>query len=521
MSRLAVPAVPAGLALLAVPLLFPLAELARRPTGVSALHEAPRVASLLQNTLALGAGAVLLAVPAGTAAAVLSARGPAPGRAALRGLVLLGVFVPLPVYAAGWQAAFGALGLPDSGGWRPWRTGLLPTIWVHAAAGLPWVAGFVLLSLRTTNPRLEDDARLTGGGRAVWRGVLWPRVRVAALAGAAWVVVQALTESSATDVFMVRTFAEEVYFQLVGNPAGVSAAVAVTLPVWLAAGGFAVLTLGRAAANHMGTEIRSAPAARGLSVPAAAVWLGAAVLVGVPVVSLALRAGSVGQLLQVARAHGTTLAESGLWAAVAGLLAAALALAACWWSRDSGRRSVALLVLAAFAWVTPAPLAGLGLNTLVRRLVLLEDAVLGADAVFAPVRSMLYDQPSPLPGVWVAVVRFFPVAVVVLWPAVRRVPRELIDAATLDGGRRAVRRAALWPCVRRSFGAAAAAVGLLALGEVVATKLVQPPGRRTFVGDLFDAMHYGADATVAAMCLLQIGVTAGLCAIFATRARSG
>jgi ABC-type spermidine/putrescine transport system permease subunit II len=93
------------------------------------------------------------------------------------------------------------------------------------------------------------------------------------------------------------------------------------------------------------------------------------------------------------------------------------------------------------------------------------------------------------------------------------VPRELIDAATLDGGRRAVWHAAVWPGVRRAFGVAVVAVAVLSLGEVVASKLVQPPGRHGFASELFDAMHYGTEPTVAAMCLLQIAALAAACGL--------
>jgi iron(III) transport system permease protein len=501
------------LLLIALPLLLPLAELARRPSGFGALLEAPRVAVLAGNTLGLVLGAVLVAVPVGTAAAVLIERGVPCGRGVLRVAVLTGAFVPLAVYAAGWQAVFGAVGLPDAGGWRPWREGLLPAVWVHAVAGVPWVAGLVMLALRTADPRLEDDARLAGGTLAVWRGVLWPRVRPAALAGACWVAVLALTESAVTDVTMVRTFAEEVYFQLVGNPAGVAAAVAVTLPVWLASAAAAVLLLRRAAASRG----EDASAARGaenrISLPATlAACLGALVLVGVPVAALAGRTGGLGQILSVTRAHGPTLAESLLWAVLAGLLAAGLALGACWRARGSRRWAASVLLLAGVAWVTPAPLVGLGLKTLIGWLVGVEDAILGRDSTFAPVRALLYDQPSPLPEVWAHALRFFPLAVAVLWPRVRAVPRELLDAAALDGGPRAVWRAGVWPGVSRAFGAAVLAVAVLSLGEVVAAKLVQPPGRHGFAQQLFDAMHYGTEPTVAAMCLLQIAATVALAA---------
>ena len=45
-----------------------------------------------------------------------------------------------------------------------------------------------------------------------------------------------------------------------------------------------------------------------------------------------------------------------------------------------------------------------------------------------------------------------------------------------------------------------------------------------FAQELFNAMHYGADTTVAALCLLQIAVTAVLCGvlmILSGRARTG
>lgn len=520
--------------LLVAPLTFPFVELVRHPAGFGALLEAPRIASLLSNTLGLASGAVLLSVPTGVAVAALLERGRVPGRSLLRGLVFLGVMIPLPVYAVAWQAVFGIAGSPDVGGWRPWKLGLLPAIWVHAIAGVPWVAAFVTLALRTTDPRLEDDAQLAGGSRAVWRSVLWPRVRLAATAGACWVLVQAFTEAAVTDLFMVRTFAEEVYFQLVGNPAGVAAAVAVTLPMWLLAAGVAVVVLNRvvtyeivvvlvrarAPARCSGSILAGARARTRASLMSILVWLAALVLVAVPCGGLVVRTGGIEQFTRVAQAHGFTLAESGFWSVVAGVVAAGLALAACWRSRDSHRWSAFLLMLTAIGWVTPAPLVGFGLKSLIGAFVSLEDALLGFDAEFAPVRSLLYDQPSPVPSVWAAVVRFFPVAVAVMWPAVRGIPQELIDATNLDGGRRAVWRAAVWPCVRRSFAAAIVAVGLLSLGEVVATKLVQPPGWRSFACDLFDAMHYGADATVAAMCLLQIVVTGLVVTCLAPQTRS-
>src|SRR5262249_58537981 len=99
------------------------------------------------------------------------------------------------------------------------------------------------------------------------------------------------------------------------------------------------------------------------------------------------------------------------------------------------------------------------------------------------------------------------------------IPQGFLDAAALDGGRPAVWRGVVWPFVRPAFAQAAVVVGVLALGEVVASKLVQPPGRQSFAQELFNQMHYGADATVAAMSLLQITATAGMCGLFVLPSR--
>ena len=97
----------------------------------------------------------------------------------------------------------------------------------------------------------------------MFRWVLRPRVAASAAAAACWVAVQAFTETTVTDVMMVRTFAEEVYFQLVASPDAVPAAVAVTLPVWGLSAAVAVwlmpgsfLASGAAASRRLCSSLR-------------------------------------------------------------------------------------------------------------------------------------------------------------------------------------------------------------------------------------------------------------------------
>ncbi|MCU0706589.1 MAG: hypothetical protein MUF18_21750, partial [Fimbriiglobus sp.] len=208
------------LLLAAGPLASPLTALCQ-PTSFGAFTEWDRLASLLLNSFLLALLAVAVAVPLGSLLAVVIARGPVAPARLLRTAVLVGLAVPLPVTAVAWQAVLGSwlpsMALePGAVAWRAWSTGLLPAGWVHGMAGVPWVAWIVGGVLSRTDPVLEDDAQLSGGVLAIFRRVVLPRATLAALIAGGWVAVQTATEIPVSDSMMVRTFAEEVYTQLVG-----------------------------------------------------------------------------------------------------------------------------------------------------------------------------------------------------------------------------------------------------------------------------------------------------------------
>jgi ABC-type Fe3+ transport system permease subunit len=135
-----------------------------------------------------------------------------------------------------------------------------------------------------------------------------------------------------------------------------------------------------------------------------------------------------------------------------------------------------------------------------------EDLVLGWTTV-RPLRAILYELSTPAPVLWAHVARLFPYAVAVIWPAVRDVPRDLREAAWVDGATPwAEFRRVIWPATRGSFAVAAVAVTALAFGELAASKIVQVPGRLTFAQELFAQMHYAATATTAALALVQLAL---------------
>ncbi len=519
-------------AALAAPVALPVAR--AFASHLPPLNDAPRLASLALTTLLLALLSCLVAVPAGVAAALALGRIRVPGRSLLRSLVVVGLFVPLPVYAVAWQVVLGTwlppLTLaPGEVAWRPWSQGLFPAAWVHGLAALPWVAWITSAALRTADRGLEEDAFMTGGPSMVFRRVLLPRAMLAAVAAAGWAAVQAATEIPVTDAMMVRTLAEEVYTQFVTE--GLPGAVAVAVPAWVTAvlvGGWVARRVSRAfdaPPGEAGHPVELRFGARTQLLIGVGLWTAGGLFAGLPLLALVWKAGGGGtvtgweasafatKLGQVIRSDGVLLLGSVGSALAAGLVAAGLAWVASWLASGARWFGRFLFVLCVALALTPGPVVGIALKSAIASVVDAEIWALrqlDAAPTFPPLRSMLENQPSPVPAVWAAAIRLFPVAVVILWPAVRAIPKDLSEAAKLDGfGPWGEWRLVVVPLTAGAAGRAVLAVAALALGEVSASKLVNPPGRTAYVLRLFDQMHYGADSTVAALSLLQLALTGG------------
>lgn len=529
-----------------LPLFVPLAEWWREGGGFEVWSERERIGLLADNTLLLVGGTLLLALPAGIVSAFLLYRTDVPLRELWRFLTVLALFVPLPLFASAWQATLGSGGwLPTASwstpppgdpdappvgpGWKPWAHGLGAATWVHGVAALPWVILIVGQGLRWVEPELEEDASLV---MSPWR-VLWSvtlvRARGAVMAAAAWVTLQTAGEISVTDMMQVRTFAEEIYYQFVlGDSSALARSVAVNIPVVIAVAALVIaLTFALESSLPPLADMKETERDGGLRfalgrarAPALILMLVmVATLAGLPLLSLVWKAGLSGspevfsataaarQVAEVFQTKGALIGRSLLLAAVAGGVTAALALLACWLAVESRSLLMLLLSLMALAWALPAPLIGLGLKELVGYLLDVED-FLGVGHL---VRRLLYDGPSVLPLLWVALIRFFPCALVLLWPVVRLFPRELRDLAHLDGLRPHQEFLhVVWPILFPAFLRAALAVAILTLGEISAGKFVETPGAQTFAHEVFNQMHYGVKEKLAALCLvLLLMVTSG------------
>jgi iron(III) transport system permease protein len=527
--------------IVAFPALMPLVELLQHPVAWRAWEEAPRLGRLAGNTLLLIAGTWMVAMPAGIWLAALLYRTDLPGRRLLRRLMVLALFIPLPLVASGWQAALGSSGWmslavwnasfprpllvtdPDNP-WQPWGQGFA-AIWIHALAGLPWVVLLCGQAFRWVERELEEDALLVAPGWRVFLHVTLVRSRATIILAALWLVAQVATEITVTNMMQVRTYAEEVYVQMVkpelrtglGPDDLVARAMAVSIPAVLLS--IAVIFVAAYRWERSLPPLAAvSPSPRAFHLgrwrwPAFLVTLVAVGLVlGIPLGSLVWRAGVVGQprrwsgstawyyVREALRIDGHNVSFSILQGVLAGLALAGLALLAGWLSRKAWRFRWLVLALLAVSWALPGPVVGLGLK---KAIALVLDVT--HDPPF--LLTALHHGPSPVPVMWVQVVRFFPCALALLWPVVRYIPDELHDAAALDGAsvaqqlRYVVGPLSLPACLRTIV-----AILILSLGELSASKLVEPAGSSTFADILFGKMHYGLNNDLAAYCLVLLGV---------------
>lgn len=506
-----------AMALCLIPFATPALVLLQLPftsSSWSVWREAPRILEQFAFTVALISLSVGFAIPVGALLAVLAFRLRIRGATCLRGLLLALLFVPLPALAAGWVACFRVVGL------RPSDSGLLIAAWIHALAALPWVVWIVGVALRRVDRDREEAALLELPARQVLLQVTLRECRPIIALAAFGIAVHCLSEIAVTDLTGTPTLAEEAYLQFSGDRLGLERTVALFIPLVV----LLMVAAGRLIASQPPTLLMEADQPALLFIPTprngvlcTTLFALIAAIFCLPLVAL-LNTAANGSLhdfangmLLVVRAHGRTIVESLFWSSLAAALAASAALYLGWSVLDLRRGTRLLFLLAVALWVIPGPVVGFGLNSLIQDLLDLEEFVLGRGDGTHPLNTLLYNSPSPIPVLWVQTIRLFPFAFALQWLMLRRIPREEIESARIDGGHGwPLFRWIIWPRMRRTFFVAVLAGMALAMGELSATKIAQVPGRRTFIEEMFSQMHYGADATVARLVLVQLAIAGAL-----------
>ncbi len=496
-----------------------------------------RLRGLLLNSTWLAGGALLISLPMGTLLAVAIAKTSLWGKNLLERVLIALLFVPLYVQATAWQAA-GQQGMLGGGGLfaGDWLAGWRGAIWIHGVAAIPWVVLFVAATLRKIPRELEEESLQDA---AAWRVLLGVSLRHAVagiVAAALWVTVLCFSEIAVTDLFQVRTFAEEIYTaaslgtldeQTNGDLSGVPQFAANEL--WL--GTLAIFCLVSAALTAVWMWVPVAnfvsPASdwvwqlrrsRWVFVPV--VWLLVAVVVGAPLVGLLGKAGEQitpsdeGVLQTWSASKAARLVASSPWehrrelgwslmiGGAATFAAVGVAVLLAWALRTRWLPSLPTSLLLAFGFAVPGPLLGVWIIGWLNH---------PPDSFLSPL-TWCYDH-TILAPVLAQFLRALPLATLILGAQFASLPQDLLDSARSDGAGwwRQLASIALpwcWPAVL----AAACMAMIVAMGDLAATLLVVPPGVSPLSVRIFGLLHYGAEDQVSALCLmltlaLGIGVT--------------
>lgn len=471
--------------------------------------------TLLATTAQLVTAVLVLALPWGTGLGWCLARTDLPGRR-LAARILAGLlFVPLVVLAGAWQAGFDRLG--PWAGWLPGGDspgGFWAAAWVHGVAAVPWVALLTGVGFRCVEQEWEDQARLERGPWSVWWGVTLPRVLPWLTGAAVWVTAQVAGEMVVTDLFRVRTWAEELYTELAlggdleAGPLGYGAGIA----LWFLVALTTSVVLVRLAPAPLAPAWRTGTwrsLGRGRGVAAAFVTVSLVVLVGLPLLDLVARLGiqvtpgptglerswSLARAARVLVDCATRFGPEAGRSLELGLGATGLALGLSLVAggvileRPRWRLAWALGLAMMLAW--PAPAVGAAVVALFNR-------------PEVPALTWLYDR-SLVPSMLALALRGLPLACLSVAAAWSSLPGSLWESARLEG---LTAPRALWQVAVPQAAGALVGGGLLVFAQVTAdvgaSILVVPPGVTPLSLRVFNLIHYGVEEQVAAISLIWV-----------------
>jgi iron(III) transport system permease protein len=474
----------------------------------------PQAAPAIWNSLWTGAVVAVLAVTAGTVAALLTERSPLPGRRWLRAGLLLPLLVPPFVTAFGWARAFGPRGLTDQvlGIALPGLYGPFGIVVVLTVAATPLAYLVVAAALASrVEPDLERAARASG---ATWfealRTVTLPLLRPALLSALVVVFVFAINAFGVPAVLGTpagfATITTRLYQDLAlsADPAAfvraTTMAATLVIVALIVVGSADALLVGRGAAR---TAMPPGSAPTG-GPRVAAVALGAAIVMTtiLPLVALVLAALTRATGLDPVPANWTLdNFASALDSRFLGGLAHSLVLAVA--------AASLVLVLGSLGVA-----ARRGRSRVLGTAITLGFAVPGsalAVAVLLAYGGWLRDTLAIILVAYVA--KFWALGHRQLAGSVDRLPGDLVRAARASGaGAVDAFRSVVVPTLRPSIVAAWLIVFVFALHELTMSSLLYGPGNATLAVIVLNVQQLGDPTITAAMAVLLVGVV-GVAAI--------
>jgi|WetSurMetagenome_2_1015567.scaffolds.fasta_scaffold01405_8 iron(III) transport system permease protein len=454
------------------------------------------------NSLAVAAGATFLALALGVPLAFLISKTNLIGRNLFSTVCVLPILIPPFMHAIVWSRLQQMIG--PTTGLQVHSVG--GAIWVLGLAYYPFVTLLTMSGLRVGDRSLEEAALLSRGKWCTLRHISLPLTTPHIFTGAIFVFVFSIMDFGVPDIMRVAVYPVEIFVQFSAFYNERAAAI-YSLPLITVA--LILMILQR---RLMRDRAYVSPGGGVSGVVSYALGSGNipgflfcclvfGLSVGVPVAVLVKGAGSWSNYLRVFQTSVEQTLFSFSLAAAAATLAVLLALLLSYLMvRSTGWQSTALSIAVFIPFVVPSTSLGVGLIELWNR----------------PLVDMIYS--SPLIVVMGYLSRYLPFAVVTIHSGLKQIDQRLEEAASLAVGEwtRVMRQVVvplLWPSILSGFFV----VFVLSLGELGTTLLVIPPGRETIPIKIYNLMHYGADSSVAALCLIMTAasmLSAGLLLLF-------
>jgi len=454
------------------------------PGQIEDLIDVRRWLTLLGNTGIVCGVALVTATVLGLVLGFLVARTDLPGRTTLILAAVLGACVPVYV-----SVVFIFSVIPV---WRFAHSAVACGL-MHGLIYTPLAVIVLAAVFRSADHELEEQARLDAGESSVVLRITIPQAGWGIAAVGMIVVLLATTDHSIADILIVRTFAEEVYtqFALHGSAAGpvvASIPVLVLLAVMLVAMQVRYRLLGEHSPWQFGASLRTIPLGRWRRPVAILCFVVILALLGPPTVSLLRRIETFERFITTVGSVQPELFRSALAAISGATVVVLFAVGSAWAALRTGRLRWFICAAVVLLLAMPAPVAGISLIDLLNRP--------------GPV-GQLYDSPAAI--IFGYIVRFLPFGILLLIPAVQRVPVENEMAARVDGCNwLAVQRHVYWPAVATHAAIVWLVILILCFGEVGTTILLAPPGWSTAAVRAATLIHFGVYRDLAVLAVLSV-----------------
>ena len=470
-----------------------------------------------RNTCWLVLNVWAFSLPVGGLLAILLFRCRFPLRNLARALLTLALFLPVYVQAAGWEAAIGIQGWLTSTtiiGTDPILTDWLACIWIHSCVSIPWVTFIIGMGLNDLAPEIEEAATLTAHPTSVLASIIWPRLLATVCVSGVVVGITTAGDMTVTNLYGVRTFAEELYMGFALDDGSGQSQMNVTSIVVLQTLLVVTCVLGADRATGFMTNESPQPARQyelhAYKYPTMVITMGIVVaLLGIPVANLIIKAGtsafatqtglsrhwSLTKLWNVLAAAPGKHREFFQWSFILGTTTAtaatALATILAWTTISIRKTQAPVLTFCALFFSLPGPLIGILLiRTFNDRNV--------------PFLNNLYDNSIVVHGCSL-LIRALPYCTFVAWLTIRLTSINALEAARVDGASWSTQ---LWHVVVKGNAKALVLVWLvgfvIATGDLAASKLVAAPGVTTVSIRIFEMLHSGTDDQLSAICLWAI-----------------